>query len=170
MEKQQRPKSTGEKDARRILEMVGELHDRGFESLFLSPGMAPSGAYWRYRIGIMKEGKWSDNPDCFGDDYEVSLGSLGSCCEIPWEKSAETLSEFTDNFIEAYKVKLQKARVPNPVYVGWFKEILEKTAPDGHFLFYCDPDPYFEYAFTWGNPKDFKMPMPQGFVNGYREW
>jgi hypothetical protein len=161
-------KSTSEKDARRILEMVGVLHSRGYESLFLSPGMAPSGAYWRYHIGIMKDGKWSNNPDYFGSDYEVVSGSLGSYCEISWEKSAKTLSEFTDNFIEAFKVKLQKARVPNPAYVSWFKEMLEKTAPDGHFLFYCDPGPYFEYAFTWGNPKDFKMPMPQGFVYGNR--
>jgi len=166
MEKQQRPKSTNKKDARRILEMVGGLHQCGYESLFLSPGMAPSGAYWRYRIGVMKEGKWSDKPDYFGDAYEVVSGSLGSECEIPWGKSAETVSEFTDNFIEVYKVKLQKARVPNPVYVNWFKEMLEKTAPDGHFLFYCDPDPYFEYAFTWGYPEDFRMPMPPGFVKG----
>ena len=163
------PESTNEKDARRILEMIEGLHQRGYESLFISPGMAPSGAYWRYRIGIMNEGKWSDNPDRFGDDYEVVSDSLGSCCEISWGKSSETLPEFTDNFIEEYKEKLQKARVLNPDYVRWFKEMLEKTAPDGYFLFYCDPDPYFEYAFTWGDPNDFRMPMPPGFVNGFAE-
>ncbi len=169
MERQEMPKSTDEKDARRILKMVGKLHQCGYESLFLSPGMAPSGVYWRYRIGIMKEGKWSNTPDCFGDDYEVISDSLGSCCEISWGKSTETLSEFTDNFIEVYREKLQKARVPNPFYVSWFREMLEKTAPDGHFIFYCDLGPYFECAIACGCSKDFRMPMPSGFVDGYAE-
>ena len=163
MMERRRTRSTDEKDARRMLEMVGELHRRGFESLFLVPGMSASGGYWRYRIGVMRDGRWSNEPEYFGEDYEIVSGSLGDACEIPWEQEGMTLSELTENFIATYADKLEKARVPNPAYVDWFREMLEKTAPDGHFLLYDEME-YYEQAFSWQIPRNFKMPMPPGFV------
>src|SRR5262245_56456836 len=49
---------SAEQVARKIIEMVGVLHTRGYESLYLAAHMAPSGGAWRYGIGIASRGKW----------------------------------------------------------------------------------------------------------------
>ena len=48
----------GHQLARLIIEMVGNLHDQGYESLYINPIMSPNGCYWRYEIGTMLDGQW----------------------------------------------------------------------------------------------------------------
>ena len=36
--------------ARRVLRLVRDLHEQGYQLLRISPGMAPSGCYWRCAV------------------------------------------------------------------------------------------------------------------------
>ena len=47
---------SGHRMARRLIRMVGALHERGFESLYLYCGMNGSGSAWRYSIGALDTG------------------------------------------------------------------------------------------------------------------
>jgi hypothetical protein len=157
----------GNQIARRILEMVGELHKKGYESLYIDPVMAPHGGNWRYKIGAMRDGLWP----C-GNNERVSRES-GPICgsirggyeqEIPWGKSTDSLSELVKGFLSIYPNILEMAKKPNSPYVEWYSEMLKATRPEGILIFSCDWGPIYEYAFTWGEPNDFKMPMPPGYV------
>ena len=81
---------TGNQIARRILEMVGELHKKGYESLYIDPVMAPSGCYWRYEIGAMRDGLWPCGyGKRVGRESEPICGSIGGGYEqeIPMGKT-----------------------------------------------------------------------------------
>lgn len=156
----------GEQIARRIMEMIALLHNRGYESLYLDSCIAPSGMYWRYKIAAMVNNSWP-NPNChFGNDKSLFVsGSIGGGFQqkLPWAKITDTTKTMADKFQNKYPKILNDARVSNAQYVSWYKEMLERTSPEGILIFCCDYGPYYEYAFTWGEPKNFQMPMPPGF-------
>jgi hypothetical protein len=158
----------GEQISRRIMEMVGELHLNGFESLYLDAQMAPSGFYWRYNIGSMKEGRWP-HPKCqYGEHKSFCVrGSIGGGYDqkIPWGKAQDTATDLANAFRNAYPKIMKASSRHNPDYVEWYKTMLEKTKPEGILIFSCDLGPHYRHAFTWGEPRDFKMPMPPGFLD-----
>ena len=156
----------GEQIARKIIEMIALLHKRVYESLYLDSCMAPSGMYWRYKIGAMVENRWP-NPDCyFGNDTSSCVsGSIGGGFEqkLSWANITDTIEVIANKFQDTYPIILNNARCSNTEYVSWYKEMLKKTSPEGVLIFSCDYGPDYEYAFTWGEPKNFQMPMPPGF-------
>ena len=157
----------GHQIARRILEMVGELHNKGYESLYIDPVMAPSGCFWRYEIGAMRDGLWPCGYDKhLGKEFEPIRGSIGGGFEqeIPWGKPTDSLSEFLEAFLLAYPNLLSMAKKPNAPYIAWYREMLRATQPEGMLIFGCDHGPDHAYAFTWGKPGDFRMPMPPGYL------
>lgn len=156
---------TGRQIARKILEMVGRLHDAGLESLYIDPYMAPSGCYWRYSIGIAANGTWPQR-DSFGSMHNSAPeGSIGGGFDqqIPWCDSGDTVEEYTRKFLQQYAHLLARAETANPSYVQWYREMLTSTSPSGVLIFGCDMGPWYEYAFTWGEPENFRMPMPPGY-------
>lgn len=157
----------GNQISRRILEMVAELHRRGYESLYIDPVMAPSGMCWRYEISFCASGKWP-NRDCrFHDDDQLCV--KGSICggfdqKISWGKATDSVAILADGFCAAYPGILTRATEPNPPYIAWYQAMLVATAPEGVLIFWCDYGPDHEYAFTWSGPHEFRMPMPPGFL------
>jgi hypothetical protein len=157
----------GNQISRRILEMVGELHLQGFESLYLDAQMAPSGFYWRYNIGSMKEKRWP-HPKCeYGEHKSFCVqGSIGGGLDqkIPWGKAQDPVIDLAKNFRKAYPRIMKDSSRPNSEYIEWYKMMLVKTKPDGVLIFSSNYEPHYEYAFTCGGPRDFKMPMPPGYL------
>lgn len=157
----------GEQISRRIMEMVGELHLKGFESLYLDAQMAPSGCYWRYNIGSMKERGWP-HPKCqYGEHKSFCVrGSIGGGFDqkISWGKAQNSTIELAIEFRNAFPRIMRASSLPNPEYVEWYRTMLDQTKPDGVLIFSCDFGPHYEYAFTWGEPRNFKMPMPPGYL------
>lgn len=156
---------TGSQIARKILEMVGKLHEEGMESLYIDSYMAPSGCYWRYSIGIASEGLWPQRNSIGTMEEGGPEGSIGGGFdqEIPWCNPDDTLEEYTSKFIDQYSQNLKSAKEANPGYVRWYREMLDKTSPSGIMIFGSDMGPWYEYAYTWGDPEDFHMPMPPGY-------
>jgi len=157
-----------EQIARRIMNMVHKLHKDGYESLYLDSVMAPSGGYWRYDIGAMEQGGLWPNRGCEHaeiNDYCVR-GSIGGGFDqkIPWGTVTDSLDMLTAKFIAAYPKMVNAACQQNFEYVKWYREMLERTEPEGMLIFACDGShSYHTYAFTWGPPRDFQMPMPPGY-------
>jgi len=149
--------------ARKILEMVGQLHHAGFESLYIDPYMAPSGCYWRYSIGIAANGKWPQRDSLGSMNDGGPEGSIGGGFEqqLAWCTPADSVEEYTRKFIQQYAKSLGRAETVNPSYVQWYREMLTKTSPSGILIFGCDMGSWYEYAFTWGKPEDFRSPCHQ---------
>ncbi len=158
----------GEQISRRIMEMVGELHKCGYESLYLDSVMAPHGMSWRYQIGAMRDGRWPST-DCWthAGGQRCVEGSVGGGRDqrIPWADVHDTVTVLAEKFVAVYPSLVYFGSVRNREYAGWYAEMLRLTAPDGVLIFWCDYGPHYEYAFTWGGTaKGFRMPMPPGFV------
>lgn len=128
----------GEQISRRIMEMVGALHRRGYESLYLDPVMAPNGTSWRYQVGAMVERQWP-NPAYprFANSAEACVGGSirgGPDQEIPWAHATDSVGALSDKFAASYPEIVKAARSPNSEYVSWYREMLERTAPAGALL------------------------------------
>jgi len=162
---------TGAQIARKILMMVGRLHQVGFESLYIDPYMAPSGFYWRYSIGVCRDGLWPQEGILGLKKNERPEGSIvgGYNQRITWGYVTDSVEEFAKKFYARYLRDPASANaratasVSNTEYVEWYKEMLEQTAPNGVLVFGCDGGAWYEHAFTWGGPSDFRMAMPPGF-------
>lgn len=144
---------------RQVLEMVGALHALGYESLYINPRMAPSGMNWRYAIGSMRCGRW---PDPIG---EIVVGSIGGSPQgsLPWCAVGDDPTTYKEKFVDVYRDELSRAQRPNPEYVSWYQRMLEETGPEGLLIFSSDYGSHYEYAYVWGEPSEFRMPMPPGF-------
>ena len=167
LEAMRRDGVTGQQISRRILEMVGLLHARGFESLYIDPVMAPSGAYWRYEIGAMVNGCWPAWKCAQeAEAPKPVIGSIGGGYDqqIPWGKPTDSVETLTEGFTDSCSELLAQASVPNKDYAAWYREMLEQTSPEGVMIFMSDYGPSHEYAFCWGEPRDFRMAMPPGFT------
>ncbi len=77
---------SGHRMARRLMRMVGALHDRGFECLYLYCGMNGSGSNWRYAIGAMDHARW---PRRLRDPLQVfnSMNGSDDPGQIEWALS-----------------------------------------------------------------------------------
>ncbi len=158
----------GEQISRRIMEMVGELHKCGHESMYLDSVMAPHGMSWRYQIGAMLDGRWP-SADCWthAGAQRCVKGSVGGGQDqkIPWADVHDPVTVLAEKFVAAYPSLVHFGSVRNPKYAAWYAEMLRRTEPDGVLIFWCDYGPDYEYAFTWsGTAKRFRMRMPPGFV------
>ena len=117
--------------AARIYEMVGELHSRGYESLYLYSGMAPSGLYWRFTIGIIREGKWPN-------DKIITRGSLTAKEEVEWATESLDYKDLANKFESFYNEQLVEAKNPNPKYVNWYKSIRNHISKSKVLVFFAD--------------------------------
>ncbi|VVB63544.1 Uncharacterised protein [uncultured archaeon] len=156
----------GPQIARRIMNMVNKLHQDGYESLYLDSQMAPSGGFWRYEIGAMEKGGLWPNRNCDFNKVEFcikdSIGGRGLDQRIPWATVTDSVDILASKFQATYPKLVEAARQSNTEYVNWFREMIDRTKPEGTLIFCCDLGPDHEYAFTWGAP-EIKMPMPPGY-------
>ena len=118
----------------RVLKMMLELHQRGYQSLYLYSGLSPSGMYWRYEIGIAKKGRWP---------VKLTLTS-GSCDReslgADWAKNYLSAQELADSFVNYFGSKLEAALTKNPEYISWFKSVVDSLNADELLVFYEDID------------------------------
>jgi hypothetical protein len=122
--------SPGHRAARRMMEMIGVLHERGFEGLRLNAGLAPSGCYWRGGVYAVRDSRVSTGSFSTGADAKVLFD---------WD-DAEMLDvpELADRFVTAFPVLAALARHADPAYAAWYREMLALTAPFGVIYFSAD--------------------------------
>ena len=121
-----------------ILNMVIELHNRGYESLYLYSGMSPSGMNWRYEIGVMCNGEWPSSPPLTQDSLDRASQ------DTPWSRAPHSVSKLADRFEAHFEGRLNDARVPNRAYVEWFSSLVSTLKSDQLLDFYADYESDFE--------------------------
>lgn len=127
---------TAEQIARRIMEMVRAAAQRGHEGLYLDCGMAPSGGFWRYQIGVIR-GLWP------GYDNDIVYGSIGGGFNQVSRGARRPMTSMRSSrsFKSRYGAQLERAKVGNAAYADWYTRMLRDTGPDGVLIFYADYRP-----------------------------
>ena len=105
----------------KLLFMVGELHQRGFENLRVVPSLSPSGLSWRCSFMTTVN----------RDEIEViATNWIGRNYDCEKQEIARSISEMADDFTEQEKDFLENCRGKNETYVEWFAEMLLLLQPE----------------------------------------
>lgn len=133
---------------RRLLHMVAELHARGYQRLRVSPGMAPSGLYWRcvFRAGTDATLRYTsgDGPVCFG-----------------WADAADDgPAELADKLLARAPELAAAARGEDPEYAAWFTAMLVLTAPGALPISYADYELPTDHWPGVGDGREIEIPLP----------
>ena len=146
---------------RKILELVGELHLRGYEGIRISPGMSPSGTYWR--CNITPASNISPKHGAQIVDYEGPVAQYSSGdgdMLFGWtDAKACEPSELAVRFIERFPEIAAAGKSKDSAYVAWYREMLTATHPDAYPIAYADWDLPEGYLSTIGN-RVMRMPLP----------
>lgn len=113
--------------ARNVLEMIGELHQMGYEGLIIHAGLSPSGLHWRVEISAAQS-------------TEVALYSTADGTKyFGWSEVENNMpQELAHKFREHFRVLIDKAHLSASKYVVWYAEMLRQSAPLGLIEQYCD--------------------------------
>jgi hypothetical protein len=157
----------GEQLGRAIIEMIGEFHADGFESLYLDPVVSPSGSWWRFEIGAMHDGQWPRRTA--GRDDTNTLSVRGSVAKdgdhtAPWIAPDDPTQDLATRFRSQNPDVLEAARVPNAAYRRWYQQMLDATRPYGLLIFASEMGPCYEIAYCMNEPHAFEMPIPPGWA------
>ncbi len=142
---------------RKLLQMVAELHGRGYESLRVYSGFSPSGAYWRCDIGPA-------SPDRFGGvGSPVARYSSSAKAEYfkDWGDCADlTVESLADRFEQSFADVLEKSTGSDPAYVKWFADMLTQTEPCGLIYSFADWEMDKTVMHVTGQSKTETIPLP----------
>lgn len=147
------------KNALAVLEMVGILHERGYEHLRVAPGMSPSGMSWRCSVthrGNIRPDHGAKTIEFYEDT--VHYTSAAGNRFFDWEDAQEdTPDRLADKFEQRFPEILENATGADPEYVAWYVTMLELarqgSLPIAYADWYDDPDP------RW-------LPTTAGFESG----
>lgn len=143
------------------MELVRELHLRGYEQLRISPGMSPSGMHWR--CDITPVSNISPTNGALIMDFEGPIARYSSANEdkpFEWpDGSDRTPSVLADKFIESFPAIAAAGFGQDPAYVTWYREMLEATRGGTFPIAYADADLPDDHLQTVGG-REVKVPMP----------
>ena len=99
----------GELAPRRFLELIGELHRRGYERLRLDAGLAPSGCFWRGAVRVK--------------DSSLGVGAFSSSAGwqllFNWPDARRlSIRELADRFVREFPEVAAQGRHPDPDYAA----------------------------------------------------
>jgi hypothetical protein len=129
---------------RKILEMVRELHRRGYECLRICPGMAASGVYWRCMVTpvtniLSTHGAMAAD---WGKDkgYFYTSADREKYFHDKLDVSNLSPSKMADYFLEHYSRIAEAGFGKDEMYAQWFEEMLRLTEPHWFPISYADWD------------------------------
>jgi hypothetical protein len=128
----------------KLLYMVKDLHNLGYESLRIIPGISPSGLNWRCHfitesktsfINVIAS-NWFQNIVDGNERMDISTESL------------------TSMFMRDHSDFLKECATKNNEYIVWYSNMLNKLAADELPYSYDD---YFHATTFWKTTKDNKI-------------
>jgi len=126
-------------DCRRLLYMVRELHDMGYEQLRIAPGVAPSGLFWRLSVSAASNTLPENGAIMRDFDQGAHYSSGGGDRYFDWDDAAnDSPRELAEKFVERFPHLSAEGRNSDPDYASWYKEMLDRTEPDGLPYAYAD--------------------------------
>lgn len=117
---------------RRLIELVGVLHRRGYEGVRLRPSLAPSGCYWRASLHSGRHPALTTRGFSSGAGWGLLFG---------WPDAEHLgLEQLADRFLVEFTALAEDARHSDPDYAAWYAAMLSATAPHGYVYFAADFD------------------------------
>ena len=127
------------RNCRRLLSMVSELHDMGYQQLRIAPAVAPSGLFWRLSICAASNTRPDHGAEMQVWDKGVHYSSGGGDEYFGWRDTAnDSPKELAQKFVERFPDLATEGKGDDPDYARWYKEMLEVTEPDGLLCAYAD--------------------------------
>jgi hypothetical protein len=144
--------------ALRVLSMVHELHKAGYQRIQISPGLAPSGCYWRCNItyaGNIAEDGYTLLKE---EDGLVAYYSTGNENENFGLKGAANLNarELAVRFLSAFPRIAERGAGRDWLYAGWLTDVLgraEQGRAEDFPVFYADYELNTEMIKAWSPPQ-----------------
>jgi hypothetical protein len=128
--------------ALRLLWMVRRLHELGFERLRISPGLSPSGAYWRCPLthaGNVGPDGFSILEEAEGSGAFVRYSSADEPCPFSWSDAAEWSAQaMAEAFLERFPKLAELARGSDCPYAIWLAEVLGRAEAGEFVVLYSD--------------------------------
>ncbi|MEN3749293.1 hypothetical protein TPR58_19120 [Sphingomonas sp. HF-S3] len=135
------------RNATRLLTMVHELHKAGYQRIRISPGMSPSGVYWRCsitHIGAMDADGRRVAPGAAADQVAFyTSGAEDRYFDWP-DARARSGRELAVRFIERFPQIAQPGLGRDWAYAGWLTEILGRAELGRLPVFFADYPLSFE--------------------------
>lgn len=154
---------------RKVLLMVAELHLRGYQKIRISPGMAPSGVFWRCNvapINLLTQGNGAVMNWDMAMNREDLWAPYSSADEDHYfdlkSTPATTPSGLARRFIEKYPKIVEMGLGSDWRYAGWYVEMLHLTYPNAFPIAFADypiPKTYLPTT-RLGNGPEVRVPLP----------
>jgi len=156
---------TVHRNAGKVLLMVSELHQMGYERLRISPGMSPSGQHWRCVITHVD----NFDPDhgalvLDGVNDLLTYSSAVGDQFFGWDDAAgDNPNSLARKFIERFPVIARLGRGDDEQYVQWYDEVVNLVKKGDLPCAYSDwsEDPEDAILPTMGGIRKLSMP-PDG--------
>ncbi|MGH2585920.1 MAG: hypothetical protein ACRDJE_13485 [Dehalococcoidia bacterium] len=151
--------------AQRVLQMVHELHKRGYQFLRIIPGMSPSGLHWRCTITTRSNILATHGARARDYDADAARYTSGQDNEyFGWtDARQDTARQLATKFVERFPELAEKGRGRDWEYAGWYVEMLGHADRGALPIAYADwdrePDP--RWLPTLGT-EESGLPMPPG--------
>jgi hypothetical protein len=156
---------------RKVLRMVAELHNRGYQRIRISPGMSPSGNSWRCLItpvtNICKDhGAMTVS---YGD-MTAKYTSANERKYFDWEDCAHvTPSRLAELFTTRFPEISMAGKGADWAYAGWYQEMMWLTYPRSFPIAFADWDLPKTHLVSTGEISNIVIPMPPGGEGENRE-
>lgn len=151
-----------EHPARKVLELVHELHLRGYERLRVSPGMSPSGLHWRCYVAPVQifsgehGARIADRRSPLIAHYTSPSGNQ----YFGWEDAGTwDAAQLAGAFMERFPAISKAGYGSDPAYARWYAEMLRLTEPDSFPIAFADGSLPPDYLTTVGRQR-IKIPLP----------
>jgi hypothetical protein len=149
---------------RKVLRMVAELHNRGYQRIRISPGMSPSGNSWRCLVtpvtNICRE------HGAMTLSYENMTAKYSSANErayFGWDDCAHVApSTLAELFISRFPEIARAGKGADWAYAGWYQEMMSLTHPSSFPIAFADWDLPTAHLTSTGERSDIVIPMPPG--------
>ena len=126
--------------ARRLMFMVNELHNLGYQKIRFYPHIGGAG-FWRYIITVSSRPKRPE-PSTDPKTFDTIWQSLGDGNHpYGWDdKEDDSIQILANKFLDKHETIKKLGKGDDHEYVRWYQSMLEKTEPDGIIYFWWDGD------------------------------
>jgi hypothetical protein len=147
----------------RILQVVGKLHEKGYQRIRISPGMAANGLRWRCSI-TTKDNILRRNGALIKANSRSTVNYGSNSDGVYWGKDLSmSLDDLADEFLNLFPEIAKNGMGKDREYVLWYRDMLEKARegelPVAFGDWYDEPEPGF-LPTTKNFRSDLKNPPP----------
>ncbi len=161
---QSNPEDETHNNARRVLLMVAELHNMGYQRLRIAPGISPSGMYWRCAVTHAGNIQYDHGAMVVDDGHDTAMYSSGAGdAFFGWDDaSGDDAIVLARKFVERFPVIVRLGRGDDEEYARWYEQVvtlaLEGDLPYAYSDWMDDEEPGL--LPTVGGTR--RLPLPPG--------